>query len=172
MTEDRPYQAQVDALAALLRAEVEQLRLLEQTLRDQQEHIATRNVRGLLDCLDGQESQLAALQYTEAERQRLTSDIAAGLGLPAARVSLRDIAVALGGPAGADLDAHGRAGREAVAIIRRLNGDNRRLLAHALSFVQDLLAAAAGRSPAPATYEASGTLAPRPQLDVLVDHSA
>jgi flagellar biosynthesis/type III secretory pathway chaperone len=172
MTDDRPLQLMVDALAASLRTEVEQLRTLERTLRAQQQHIASRNVRGLLDCLDGQEQELAALQHTEAERQRMTAEIAARLGLPAASVSLREIAAALGGAAGADLDAHGRTGREAVAIIRRLNGDNRRLLSHALSFVQDLLAAAAGRAPAPATYEASGSMTPRPQLDVLVDHSA
>ena len=172
MTEDRPLESMVDSLAGLLTTQVEQLRVLERTLRDQQEFIASRNVRGLLDCLDGQDRQLAALQRTEAERRRLMASMADRLGLAPAHVSLGDLSRALGGPAGADLDAHARAGREAVAIIRRINGDNRRLLAHALAFVQDLLSAAAGRAPAPTTYEASGNITPRPQLDVLVDHSA
>jgi flagellar biosynthesis/type III secretory pathway chaperone len=151
---------------------VEQLRVLERTLRDQQEFIADRNVRGLMDCLDGQDRQLAALQQTEAQRRGLMTGIASRLGLAPAQISLRDLSRALGGPAGADLDAHARTGREAVAIIRRINGDNRRLLAHALAFVEDLLAVAAGRTPAPTTYEASGNITSRPQLDVLVDHSA
>jgi flagellar biosynthesis/type III secretory pathway chaperone len=172
MTEDRPLESMVDGLAILLTTQVEQLRVLERTLRDQQQHIASRDVRCLLDCLDSQDRQLAALQQTEVENRRLMAGIASRLGLEPARVSLGDLSRALGGPAGADLEAHARAGREAVAIIRRINGDNRRLLTHALAFVQDLLAAAAGRIPAPTTYEASGNITARPQLDVLVDHRA
>jgi flagellar biosynthesis/type III secretory pathway chaperone len=172
MTDDRPLESMVDSLAVLLTSEVQQLRVLERTLLAQQEHIASRNVRGLLDCLDGQEQQLVALQQAEAERRSLITTLAGRLGLAPGSVSLLDLSRALGGPAGASLEEHARAGREAVAIIRRINTDNRRLLTHALAFVQDLLAAAAGRVPAPTTYEASGNITARPQLDVLVDHRA
>jgi flagellar biosynthesis/type III secretory pathway chaperone len=172
MTEDRPLGPMVESLAARLIDQVEQLRVLERTLRDQQEFITARDVQGLLGCLTVQEQQLNALQQTEAARDEITSRIAAALGLDPRHVSFAELRVALGDPVGADLEAHMQAGREAVAIIRRINGDNRRLLTHALNFVQDLLAAMSGRPAPSTTYESSGQIIPRTQLDVIVDHSA
>ncbi len=158
-------------LATLVNQQVDHLRKLEATLRQQQTAVIGRDVEAVLASLAEQTAVLDKLRTADEQRTRVLTQLSAGLGLEAGKATLRDLAGALGGTLGQELESLSTTGREALAIVTRVNNDNRRLIEQSLEFIETMLAAASGRAPAAPTYQASGTLT-RSQIDTLVDHSA
>jgi len=158
-------------LATLVNQQVDQLRKLEATLRQQQTAVIGRDVEAVLASLAEQSEVLDGLRAADDKRTGVLTLLSGGLGLEAGKATLRDLAGALGGTLGDELDSLSATGREALAIVTRVNNDNRRLIEQSLEFIETMLAAASGRAPAASTYQASGVLT-RTQIETIVDHSA
>lgn len=170
MTDSRT-EALVRELATLVKGQVAQLRELEAVLSAQQAAVAARDVDAIVATLGDQTERLEILRQSDAERTRVLALLGSALGVQAGALTLRQLATALGGPLGEELETLSSDGREALAIVGRVNSDNRRLIQESLDFVESMLAALAGRAPAKPTYQESGGLA-RSQVDTIVDQSA
>ena len=161
----------VRELGALVSRQVAQLRELETVLRAQQAAVAARDVDSILATLADQTQRLDVLRRSDEERTQVLALLGTALGLPTGKLTLRQLGAALGGPLGEELETLSTDGKEALAIVGRVNADNRRMIQDSLDFVESMLAAHAGRAPAKPTYQESGVLA-RAQIDTIVDHSA
>lgn len=170
MTDDATT-ALVHELATVVKQQVEELRELEAVLRTQQSAVAGRDVEAILSTLADQTGRLESLRRSDAERARVLALLGAALGLQPGPQTLRQLAATVGGSLGEELLSLSSDGREALAIVSRVNADNRRLIEDSLDFVESMLATLAGRAPAKPTYQESGVIQ-RSQLDTIVDHSA
>jgi len=154
---------------ALLTLEVENLRRLETLMRNQQASLVRRDVGGILESVSGQEECLGRIQSMEEERARLMARISEVLGLGEGGITLRQITEHLDPGVGEELRATGKAVRETLENIGRVNGENRRLIQHSLEFVQEMLAALAGDGLPVRTYGSSGTLSAEKRVRSLVN---
>jgi flagellar biosynthesis/type III secretory pathway chaperone len=153
----------------LLALEVENLRQLETLMRNQQASLVRRDVAGILESVSGQEECLGRIQSMEEERARLMARISAVLGLGEGGITLRELTENLDPGVGEELRATGKAVRETLENIGRVNAENRRLIQHSLEFVQEMLAALTGGSPGARTYGSSGTLSTEERVRSLVN---
>ena len=156
-------------LGTLLARQVDQLRTLESLMRSQQQALARKDVEAILESISGQEACLAGIQALEDERVRLMRRISSVLGMGEGAITLRELTDRLEPEVGSELRETGRAIRDTLQNIGRVNQDNRRLIQHSLDFVQEMLAAWTGSVPTKRVYEPSGALSPRPQGRTLID---
>jgi flagellar biosynthesis/type III secretory pathway chaperone len=159
-------------LGTLLRQQVENLRALEALIRNQQAALVKRDIPAMVDSISGQEGCLKRIQVMEADRARLMRQISDILGLGPGGITLKELTDNLDPQIGAELRDTGKAIRETLENIGKVNGDNRRLIEHSLDFVQEMLEALTGTPATKRTYEASGSLRSRSQEHKLVDHLA
>ncbi|MCK4546807.1 MAG: flagellar protein FlgN [Candidatus Eisenbacteria sp.] len=156
-------------LGVLLAQQVENLKALETLMQNQQKALVRRDVPGILESISGQEACLARIREMEADRAGLMEKISGVLGLGLGGITLKELTENLEPEVGTELRATGRAIRETLENIGRVNSENRRLIEHSLEFVQEMLGALTGAAPTGRTYEASGNLKARSQDHSLVD---
>lgn len=156
-------------LRALLGDQMNTLRSLEQIIKDQGEHLAQRDIPGIIASITEQGQCLERVHRIEDERKRMMGKISALLGLDGGATTLRTLSQNLEGEVGDELRATGEAIRETLDNIGRVNKDNKRLIQHSLKLVQEMLGATTGNKSAAPTYGVRGTMRPQRQERLLVD---
>lgn len=156
-------------LRTLLAEQVENLKTLETVLCDQRDHLAKRNIQGILASIEEQEKCLARVQEIESNRGGLMKRLSGILGLEQGNVSLKDISEKIDPDVGAEIRSMGEAIRGTLKNIGQVNRNNRKLIEHSLDFVQEMLGAIGGQGTQKRTYGETGSLVPREQARKLVD---
>jgi flagellar biosynthesis/type III secretory pathway chaperone len=156
-------------LRALLGEQVKNLRSLESIIRAQRNHLAGRDIPGIISSITEQGQCLERVHRVDQERKRLMGEISKVLGLGPGEITVTRLSTKLDGEVGEELRATAEAIRETLENIGRVNRENKRLIQHSLKVVQEMLGAVTGERRTPPTYGDRGLLRPQQQDRMLVD---
>lgn len=154
------------------RNQTAELENLDALLEQQRQALIERDAPTILASLAEQSARIEAVQNTEQQRQRAQENLAAALGVRGEALTLAKISEQAGAAARSLLEPSTAELRTAMERVGRSNADNRRLIEHSLDFVGSMLSALSGSTTATPTYEATGSMRPRAQVETLIDHTA
>lgn len=156
-----PTREQIEPLSQKLDETEEVYRRLLALENEKQQAILHRDPARVLAALDEERDLVADATRLEEDVLRFRDSIGAGLGdVPASGgepVTLREIAAALGGPLGPELESRRHRLWQLAADLRRVSQTNYLLLKQCVTLLEEIVRAATGESPACNTYGQRGT---------------
>lgn len=158
-------------VAELLQALDEELPGLDAllaTLRQQRDLLVARDVSAIIENLQGQEAFVGRIKAQQKRRRAAMRAAARALKIDA-EATLQQISDRLDSDLAEMVRDRRTQLRQRVELVQKLNGDNQRLIRHALDAVQKMAAAVSGSTVSQPVYEQTGLIRAQNQIRALVD---
>jgi hypothetical protein len=149
----------VDELNGTLLEEIEAYQYLLELQQAEKRLLVARTLEPFLANLQAKDRVIQTLTRLENKRQTVLCQLAPGLHLSKAAVTLRQLSTRVPEPYASTFLQHRERLQQLVTALQRCTRENARLLQDALAFIDDALAFFACLVPATPTYHPSGTFA-------------